>query len=178
MSAADKIFAFLEKTSKTVAALLALIAVLAFLVPCIETGVRLLTAWRFGAVGAVYYEVTKDREPTCGTKGADPAKCGHLFLLRGGPGYFENLKSGDVLQAASEINFRQLEPLDEGKWFAREKVPAPKDRVYSKHSRIFLLKEGECAIVFRRLRKLEDLTDPAHSGGWLKVGTTACGLFK
>jgi hypothetical protein len=100
--------------------------------------------------GAVGYVYYEiDRDKT-------PTADGQLFLLRTGSGLFDDIGAGDKLQAASKVNFRDQS---------------------NNHSRpIFLLKEGDCVIVLATDRKIA--IEHALSGGWLKVATTACGLFR
>lgn len=158
----------LEKIAKPVAASLALIAVVAFFIPPVGTAVRLITAWRFGAVGALYYEVDANGNPECETN--KKRGCSDLALLREGDRTFDRVGLGDTVQAGSKVNFRE------------KKLPA--NREYSSNQIIFRLKEGDCAIVFSRLKdvkfhlkKKRDDGMPIVLGGWLKVGTTSCGLF-
>ena len=40
---------------------------------------------------------------------------------------------------------------------------------------VFLLQSGDCVIVLARVR--EEPVQAALSGGWLRVATTACGLY-
>ena len=85
-----------------------------------------------------------------------PTNDGQLFLLRPGSGLFEDIAAGDKLQAASAVNFRERS---------------------NNHSRpMFLLGKGDCVIVLATDRKIP--VEHALSGGWLKVATTACGLFR
>jgi hypothetical protein len=85
-----------------------------------------------------------------------PTDDGQLYLLRPGSGLFEDIAAGDKLQAASAVNFREES---------------------NNHSRpMFLLQKGDCVIVLATDRKIA--VEHALSGGWLKVATTACGLFR
>jgi hypothetical protein len=81
---------------------------------------------------------------------------GQLFLLRPGSGLFEDIACGDKLQAASEVTFREHSKTDSRP--------------------IFLLNKGDCVIVLKRDHAIS--VEHALSGGWLKVSTTACGLFR
>lgn len=48
--------------------------------------------------------------------------------------------------------------------------------VLNKNPKIFVLRRGECVVVLEPL--VEKRPTYASSGGWLKVATTACGLFR
>lgn len=85
-----------------------------------------------------------------------PTDDGQLYLLRSGNGLYEDIKVGDKLQAGSKVNFRE----------GPSKLTRP----------IFIPKEGDCVIVLALDH--EEQVKHALSGGWLKVATTACGLFR
>ena len=143
----SRFFGAFDTAAKVVGVIVVLLAALSFVLPPFGKWVDLTTARRFGALGFVYYEIDKDKAPT---------NDGQLFLLRHGSGLFEEIVSGDKLQAASAVNFREQS---------------------DNHSRpIFLLGKGDCVIVLARDRQIK--VEHALSGGWLKVATTACGLFR
>jgi hypothetical protein len=143
----------IERAAKLIAALIALIAAAAFFIPPIGTAVAMLTAWRFGVVGYAYYEIGQQRELTSD---------GNFHLLKGGSGLFETIAIGDKLQVRSggTVNIRDM----------------PIGDPQSKTLILFKVREGDCVIVFGKGSKVE--TRNAVSGGWLRVGTTACGLFR
>lgn len=141
-------FGVLESAAKLIGTLTILITALSFVWPSLGTTVSIATAWRFGALGHVYYEIGADQAPT-----AD----GRLFLLRPGDASFAALAAGDKLQAIDEINFRE---------YARRDSRA-----------IFRLRSGDCIVVLEKAEEKKNLQN-ALSGGWLKVATTACGLFR
>ena len=136
-----------ELAAKSVGIVGACRALLGFLVPPIGNVVNLVTAWRFGAVGYVYYEVGPNRTLT---------DDGRFYLLRAGDGRYQDISIGDRLQAVDEVHFRV--------W------PTGNSPT------IFLLGFRDCVIVLGRDHEVS--VTPPHSGGWLKVATTACGLFK
>lgn len=86
---------------------------------------------------------------------------GGLFLLRNGDRNYADLSWGDVLQAGTDKNFRSLDG-------SKKDVP--------KNPKIFVLRHGECVVFLGDIL----VTQPKHggSGGWIKVATTACGLFR
>mgnify|MGYP000241371680 CR=1 FL=1 len=146
-------FERLEKATKAVGVAIAAVAILSFVIPPLGTLVNVITAWRFGAVGYVYYEVAKKEGVEDGNYLIN--KYQQLRLLASGGDSYEDISMGDRLQAASEVNFRE-----EGTGSGRI---------------IFVLSPRDCVVVLRA-------NDPypvteARSGGWLKVATTACGLF-
>jgi hypothetical protein len=159
----------LEKTAKILASVLAIVAALAFIFPPVKTALRLATAWQFGAVGAVFYEIDEKGTITCQVKKNDP-KCGALYLMKSGPRSFNDIGLGDVVQADSDVNFRDI--LGDQQNYANNPV-------------LFRLRKGDCAIIFSSLTPFDgsgkvkgaDGTEK-NLGGWLKVGTTACGLFE
>jgi hypothetical protein len=142
-----------EAVTKTIGVVVAVVAILSFLLPPVGTWINVLTAWRFGAVGYVYYEVGKPAEATDGDRlTAD----GQLWLLAAGGDTYEDLSLGDRLQAASPVRFRT--------------EPTKASRV------VFLLNPSDCAIVIGKVGPHP--VEVAESGGWLRVATTACGLFR
>ena len=140
-----------ETATKAVGVAVAVVAILSFLLP--PVGTWILTAWRFGAVGYVYYEVGKPEEPTDGDRLTED---GQLWLLAAGGDTYEDLSLGDRLQAASAVRFRT--------------EPTKASRV------VFLLNRSDCAIVIGKVGAHP--VEKAESGGWLRVATTACGLFR
>ena len=86
---------------------------------------------------------------------------GGLFLLRNGDRDFDDLGLGDILQAGTAKNFRTTEG-------------DPSDVV--ENPKMFVLNRGECVVVLSRF--LDSNPFQARSGGWLKVATTSCGLFR
>jgi hypothetical protein len=137
-----------ESAAKLVGTLTVLLAALSFVWPWLGTVVNIATAWRFGALGHVYYEIGTNQAPT-----AD----GRLFLLRPGDASFAALAAGDKLQAIDDVNFRE-----HGRRDSRA---------------IFRLRSGDCILVLEKVEEQKNLQN-AQSGGWLKVATTACGLFR
>jgi hypothetical protein len=145
-----RIVEFLELCTKVLGGLLALFVLQSYLFPrFIWRHVEAWTAERNGLVGYVYYEVKENRGLT---------NDGQLFLLSDSKqGLYQDIRKGDRLIANSEVNFHMR--------------PSLKDPL------MYILKGGECVIV------LEDPSNPVNvknalSGGYLKVATTACGLFK
>lgn len=177
-----------DSAGKIGAAGVTLIAI-ASAVPWLDGQVKRATGALFGVKGAVYYEVgpdgdamfasphcdteqencpiAHDEENNCASLSADEAKpldCrtdGGLFLLRDGYREYSDLRPGDVLQAGTAKNFRSLD----GDAASLDKNP-----------KIFVLRRGECVVVLERL--VASTPTYASSGGWLKVATTACGLFR
>lgn len=142
----------IEQAAKVVAAVVTLTAAAAFVIPPLGTAVAMLTTWRFGVVGYVYYEIGKDRELT---------KQGNLHLLKAGDGSFKSIEVGDMLRVGKGgvVNVRE-------RYEAREESKPI----------IFRVLENDCVIVFETTPEIS--VKEAQSGGWLKVGTTACGLFR
>ena len=146
-------FAELETATKAIGVAIAAIAILSFVIPPLGTLVNVITAWRFGAVGYARYEVAP-KESSRGGNYLTPR--GQFWLLSSDPGDdYQDLRIGDRLQAASPINFREDKDSDA--------------RI------IFVLDKGDCVIVLGADDPVE--SEGARSGGWLKVATTACGLF-
>ncbi|NVP56055.1 hypothetical protein [Mycoplana rhizolycopersici] len=81
---------------------------------------KIVTAWRFGASGYVYYEIGKDLMPTGDSD---------LFLLEPGKGTYEELSIGDKLQAGSWVHFRES--------------PTTASRAR------FVLQRGDCVVVLK-----------------------------
>lgn len=170
----------LENIAKIATVGAAALALISTIYPPFGRTFNMLTAWRFGQSGYVYYAVgyaTKKRHynricttwdqyerPCAKTQEyLSPTKFGQLYLLKSGSwisGRFEDVREGDRLQAASPKEFRDKDSVDDGR-------------------RIFLLEKGQCVTVLRIARKIEaeKLTESA-SGGWLYVATSACGLFQ
>ena len=137
-----------EQTAQTAALVAALLAIAGFLIPPLGTLVNLITAWRFGATGYVYYEIGPNRTTTADSR---------WYLPRAGSGTYADLAVGDKLQ-------------EEDDQFLREH-PAKDASPF-----IFVLRKADCVIV---LHKDHEVTvQKAVSGGWLKVATSACGLFR
>ncbi len=113
-----------EKAPKAIGILAVWVAALS-LAPPIGTLVNVLTAWRFGVIGHVYYEIGGNRDLT---------KDGQFFLLRRGSGDFRDLAFGDKLQAASEVDFHESDHNDS--------------------PTIFRLRQGDCVVVVWRDREL------------------------
>jgi hypothetical protein len=141
---------FLELCSKVLGGLLALFVLQSYLFPrFIWRHVEAWTAERNGLVGYVYYEVKENRGLTA---------AGQLFLLSDSKqGLYRDIHKGDRLIANSEVNFHM----------------GP----FSTDASMYLLKGGECVIVLEE-PKNKISVEKALSGGYLKVATTACGLFK
>lgn len=142
----------LEQITKVMATVVALFALIGFFVPPLGTLINVFTAWRFGAVGYVYYEIGKNRAPT-----GD----GQFYLLRSNTlGTYKDISMGDKFQAVTPVNFRELPRTDNS--------PI-----------VFVLDAGDCVTVLAHDHEKFPLQDrDAVSGGWFKVATTACGLFK
>ena len=140
----------LDALAKSIAGILALIALATLCLPALEKAVSTFIAWRFGAVGYVYYEIGEDR------KGAlDVTGDGNLRLLSADRYLFDDIKWGDKLQSSDAALFRI--------------GPSRTERS------IFVLEKPNCVVVFSKSKEI-DVTD-AITGGWLYVGTTSCGLF-
>lgn len=137
----------LERLAKLVAAVLGVVALISFIFPPFGNLIETLTAWRFGAVGYVYYEIDNDLAPTTD---------GNLYLLADGGREFTDLRFGNKLQATMGRKYFRTEP----------KLLAPI---------IFMLKEGDCVLVLATEKPTPVTT--AKSGGWAKVATSGCGLF-
>jgi hypothetical protein len=136
-----------ERISRASASALAIIVLVGFLVPPLGRLFNVVTAYRFGAVGYVYYEIGQDRTLTTD---------GRFYLPRAGPATFDDLTMGDILQATDEQRLRE----------------GP-----SKQSpEIFELGARDCVIVLKKDHPIN--VQKAVSGGWLKVATSACGLFR
>ncbi|MCF7779375.1 hypothetical protein GLP59_17350 [Sulfitobacter sp. M220] len=145
-----KLVNLLDILAKSVAGILATIAFATLCLPVFEKATSTFIAWRFGAVGYVYYEIGEDR------KGAlDVTGDGNLRLLSADRYLFEDIRWGDKLQSSDAASFRT--------------GPSRSERS------MFVLENPNCIIVFSRSTKI-DVTD-AVTGGWLYVGTTSCGLF-
>jgi hypothetical protein len=134
--------------------------VLAILIsfPFVDGAVKAATGSIYGVKGAVYYEVGSNGEAMFATGNQVD---GGLFLLRNGARNYDDLSWGDVLQAGTDKNFRSLD--------------GPVGTI-PRNPKIFVLRPGECVVVLSKL--LETQPKHAASGGWIKVATTSCGLFK
>ncbi|QKD02720.1 hypothetical protein [Mesorhizobium loti] len=141
----------LQFVTKLVATLIAALALIGFFVPPLGKLVNVVSAWRFGAAGYVYYGVRVDGEPSGG---------GQLYVLRSGPVNFRDINWGERLQAVSGKEFRE--------------TASPTGR------QMFELNKGDCVVVLGKGDEVTDpeRLKGAASGGWLYVATTACGLFK
>jgi hypothetical protein len=177
---------FADRAVKQIGAIGAAIALVGVIVPPVGNSIKVITSWRFGAVGYVKYEVGSVR-PSPGMSRTlllrQPTEKGQLYLLRNGEREFGSVGWGDVVQAQSEIYFRAAGRCGE----ARNCASAPV---------VFVLQKGDCAIVIGRAYDDSGPDDPdpnapplgtvetrsqglvAKSGGWLKVATTACGIFR
>lgn len=147
-SNAKKAWMLIETVARAIAAAVALIAAAGFLVPSIGTLVNLVTSRRFGATGYVYHEIGENRHLT---------DDGRWYLPRAGAGTYADLSVGDKLQAVDEVRLREKASGD----------PT---------AEIFELRKGDCVIVLSKDHEVR--VQKALSGGWLKVATTACGLFR
>ncbi|ESR27394.1 hypothetical protein [Lutibaculum baratangense] len=136
-----------EVAVKVLAGTLVIVAAAGFLIPPLGTAVHVLTAWRFGATGYVYYGVGKNGEPT---------QAGKLYLIRTGSRDYDSIGFGDKLQAASLKYFR--------------------DGPSASAPAIFILQRGECVTVLAKVWK--SVSECSVSGGWLRVATSGCGLFR
>lgn len=136
------------EAAKILASLTAVLTALAFAVPWVEVQIQLLTAARFGASGYVYYGLD--------TKKGLPTTAGSLALLKPGSGLFSEITVGDKLQASSSKHFR--------------------DEATTKSRARFALQQGDCVIVLSIDNEAQ--TEEGISGGWLRVATVACGLFR
>lgn len=81
---------------------------------------------------------------------------GRFYLPRAGSATYEDLSVGDLLQAADEVVLRE----------AATKTSAA----------LFQINARDCVIILAKDHPTPVTT--AMSGGWLRVATTACGLFK
>lgn len=86
----------------------------------------------------------------------EPTKDGNLYLIKAGAAQFDDVNVGDKLQVMTSKYFRD-EPTKKGR------------------SR-FHLQRGDCMIVVERVKAVPVIH--ASSGGWLRVATAACGLFR
>ncbi|TPK63573.1 hypothetical protein FJ546_12610 [Mesorhizobium sp. B2-4-19] len=145
------IWSALQFLTKLAATLIAALALIGFFVPPLGKLVSVVSAWRFGASGYVYYGV--------GANGA-PSGGGQLFVLRPGPVNFGDINWGERLQAVSSHQFRE--------------TPSLTSRA------MFELNKGDCVVVLGKDNEIKDSArlGEAASGGWLYVATIACGLFK
>jgi hypothetical protein len=182
---------FVDRWVKRASGLVAALAVIAFFVPPAGNAIKLVTSWRFGAVGFVKYELgSRQNEPGKIAEGEPryPTYNGQLYLLRNGKREYKNIHTGDIVQAITAVNFRE-----DGKCaLSGECGSAPT---------VFVLEKGDCAIVISRAypdngkddgwpsedeKKAQRKKNPDwvpgpvlvdKNGGWLRVATTACGLF-
>jgi len=138
----------IERIAKLAAATLGVVALASFVFPPLGNLIETLTAWRFGAVGYVYYEIDAKQEPT--------KEDGNLYLLASGNRDFSDLHFGSKLQAAMGSKYFRTQPT--------ESAPT-----------MFLLKEGDCVIVLSKSEPTKVVN--ARSGGWAYVATSGCGLF-
>lgn len=129
--------------------------------------VKAVTAWRFGVIGVVKYElgtpVNGDAKPRTQTKS------GRFFLLRSGDREFVDLRFGDVLQVIDDQVLRE----DNG-------CGLKKETDCKKSPRIFLLRKGQCVVVLSKQNADSGKDDGLHvnkQGGWVRVSTASCGLF-
>lgn len=142
-----------DRTVKVCGTLAAVVAGLTLVLEPVSREVDLLTAWRFGVKGYVYYEVGQDRSTT--------AK-GQFYLVRAGPGDFRSIRPGDKLQGVSSDSTS-----------LREK---PTQRPDAHSAVIFVVHKGECVIVLGKDHEVA--AGEGLSGGWLHVATAACGFFR
>lgn len=127
-------------------------------IPIVNGYVKGVMGYLYGVTGAVYYEVGPGGNAMFEI---EDEVDGGLFLLRGGGRRFGDLKFGDILQAGTDKNFRLID--------------GPKHSIPD-NPKIFVLRAGECVVVLRRELELTDIQ--AASGGWARVATTSCGLFR
>ncbi|MGC1495585.1 MAG: hypothetical protein WA790_07240 [Sulfitobacter sp.] len=137
---------YLGTTARVSGGVLAVVAIISLFIPLFEKTVTAFIAWRFGALGHVYYEIDAENEVTTH---------GQLRLLASNRFLFDDIKWGDKLQSATDVNFRD----------------APTKRSRTR----FILSNPNCVIVLKVGEPYP--VEKAKSGGWLYVGTTACGLF-
>lgn len=165
----DKFIGFCDGLTKIAGAFLVFIAICSA-IPIASGPIKAVTGWLFGIQGAVYYEIGPNDDAMFASVDAngDEVVDGGLFLLRDGNRDFSDLSWGDILQAGTEKNFRSWREIENGKAEdGAENVNIPK---------IFVLREGECVVVLSPIK--ERPPKQAKSGGWLRVATTACGLFR
>lgn len=153
---------FAEAVAKAIASVTAIVAALAFLCPAIGGWVNMLTARRFGVTGYAFYEVAPDPkkvnkdDPAIGDSPLSLTNSGNFYAPRARSRLFEGIDRGDLLQAGSAAYLHA--------------APTKNSAV------IYRFRDGECALVIERTKP--EPPQPNYSGGWFKVATAACGLFK
>jgi len=139
----------LEIVTKATGIVAALVAICALFLPsALWKPVESVIAMVYGTNGWVYYEVGKNRKIT---------HDGNFYLLKETEtGFYEEIKMGDKLRVAGDVNFRSGPGVE--------------------YPRSFVLITGDCVIITRPPKNKVDVEN-AESGGWLKVATSPCGLF-
>ncbi|MGN7612665.1 hypothetical protein ACQZV8_11335 [Magnetococcales bacterium HHB-1] len=143
---------FLDSFSKIVGGVAAVTGFLAIVLPAwMWNPVEAQIARLYGIEGWVYYEIAEERTLT---------DDGGLSLLKSSEALYTDIKVGDKLRAGHAVNFRQ----EAGK----------------KSLKIFVMNPGSCVIVTSPPKhEHKDFKDEnVISGGWLRVVTTACGIFR
>lgn len=112
---------------------------------------------RYGFIGWVYYEVDNNGDPTEMNGKAEEG--GALYLLKTGGLKYSDIVAGDKFQAKSAVNFRDKPTAQDGS------------------RTVFVLQTGECVVAIREPMTPVEVTPP-KSGGWVRVATSACGLFR
>lgn len=166
----DGITHWLDVIAKWAAGFLAVLFVLNILFPPVTVYTKVFYAWRFGVTGVVKYQLGSEKNDQKHPE-RKPTQNGNLYLLNKNPigqREWDDLSLGDVLQAKSKKNLRLEDDCG-----SEERLDC------GSSPRIFTLEAGECVVVFSQMyednstsSKLKDV-----SGGWLRVGTTSCGLF-
>ncbi len=147
----ENLIKIFELLSKVVGGVVALIAVLAIILPdFIWNPVEAKIASIYGINGWVYYEVGEKRKLT---------NDGGLFLLSDSPkALYNDIKLGDKLRVGHDVNVRQG-PTNE-------------------YPVILVLEKGVCVIVTETPKHEKKDLVSAVSAGRLKITTTSCGIFK
>lgn len=133
--------------------------------PSLAHWIKTNLASSFGAQFVVKYEVEFQVNNT-----AKLTQNGQLYLTRNGARGYGDLKRGDVLLVASKQNMR-------------ENNGCATKEVCGQSTVVLELKAGQCVTVLETLYR-DDGTDgkainlPRIDGGWVRVSTSPCGLFR
>lgn len=153
---------------KRLGTLSAFIILLATIYPPLGNLINRITAERYGVHGIIKYELGNDSQGR-----RRPTENGQLYLIRGGPREFSDIRPGDIVQAISDINFRD------------DRTGCGASETCGSAPIIFDLRKGDCAIVIERSYSDDAPTNlpdasglKSRLGGWLRVATAACGLFR
>lgn len=172
-----------DALAKIAGALAIVILILTTAFPQIGALTKALASERFGTTGVLKYELgspllRKRGKLVTNTDGTpvvasirQATGAGQLHLLRSGDREFDQLRYGDVLMAAGTNILRQNNGCS---------TRSPTDCTTASPE-LFKLRQGQCVIVLSRHNHDSGEDDSLYVnkiGGWIRVATTACGVFE